>query len=671
MRLKTKENMQSIRSHKGLAVTALMAIIAVFIVGPLSMLIYEMTQYNLARQELKACVDSAALTAACSTTASNSSVPSVTQTAAMNQAAYMFAQNTILNQSLSTTPAYSYGAGNPTWTPVANRSQLYFQFLDPVTKNPVAFGSANGKIMRVFGSFAFVPTFAKFIGLGAGPYLAVERADGGLPQLDVVLCFDVSGSMDDFTKISLVNRYSNGSNPVGKTGYNILPGTTVVGGHSTNNGRGPLYWATGATNTTGSANNATYPMDIDSGGGNSYGNYYMNNVGHGTHTGALPPQSKATVEAFQGGFGFTDCVVNLDGTDTESNGITINGLSFPADDPVTHKGLGVLVEASRGNLENSAVANAAGVPWTTWGITPQPGYFQAYYKAAMSAQAGFPDASVSVPLRHPIGDAIVAAQSFFGVLSNDADVHFGLVTFSDVGGVNDLPGDPYGSPSYYLSTNINAYSGGEVSSTTPYPTEKIKVISPAIRLDPTPGPAYSKYSGATPAPINTVDGALFSTAGGAQQYGISTVVARGGTNIQDALSRALSMQLGSKTTDPPTTGAPSSYSSLNLGRKGATRAIVLFTDGLPTAGGDNGTSDPNAQAVARAAKAAGIPIYTIGLCLTPALQPLQTTVLTDATGSSGIAALSGNGATFTQTTNPAQLNAVFQNVARQLVQLVQ
>ncbi len=669
--MRDREKMRSTRRPKGLALTALMAFIAIFIVGPLSMFVYEMTQYNLARQELKACVDSAALTAACSTTASNSSVPSVTQTTAMNQSAYMFAQNTILNHSLSTTPSYTYGTSDPVWTPTPNQSQLYFQFLDPITRNPVTFGSANGKIMRLFGSFGFVPTFAKFIGLGTGPYLAVEQSDAGLPQLDVVLCFDVSGSMDDFTKISLVNRYSNGSYPVGKNGYNILPGTTIVGGKSTNNGRGPLYWATGATNTTGSANNATYPMDIDSGGGNSYGSYYMNNVGHGVHTGKLPPQNKATAEAFQGGFGFTDCVVNLDGTDTESNGITINGLSFPADDPVTHKGLGVLVEASRGNLENSAVADAAGVPWSNWGITPQPGYFQAYYKAAMSAKTGFPDASVSVPLRHPIGDAIVAAQSFFGVLSNDADVHFGLVTFSDVGGVNDAPGNAYGSPSYYMSTTRNAYSAGEVSSTTPYPTETISVINPAIRLDPTPGPAFSKYSGAAPAPINTVDGALFSTSGGAQQYGISTVVAEGGTNIQDALSRALAMQLGSKLTDPATTGAPANYSALALGRKGATRAIVLFTDGLPTTGGDSGINDPNAQAVARAAKAAGIPIYTIGLCLTPALQPLQTTVLTDVPGSTGIAALSGNGATFTQTTNPAQLNAVFQNVARQLVQLVQ
>jgi hypothetical protein len=97
----------------------------------------------------------------------------------------------------------------------------------------------------------------------------------------------------------------------------------------------------------------------------------------------------------------------------------------------------------------------------------------------------------------------------------------------------------------------------------------------------------------------------------------------------------------------------------------------LFTDGLPNGGGDNGTSDPNSQAEASFSKTCGIPVYTIGLCMVPSLQANQTQVLTDKPGSTGIAALSGNGATFSQTTSAAGLNGVFQNVARQLVQLVQ
>jgi hypothetical protein len=61
----------------------------------------------------------------------------------------------------------------------------------------------------------------------------------------------------------------------------------------------------------------------------------------------------------------------------------------------------------------------------------------------------------------------------------------------------------------------------------------------------------------------------------------------------------------------------------------------------------------------------------MALSMVPSLQADQTTVLTDSSGSTGIAALSKNNASFVQTTSASQLNNVFQNVARQLVQLVQ
>jgi hypothetical protein len=162
---------------------------------------------------------------------------------------------------------------------------------------------------------------------------------------------------------------------------------------------------------------------------------------------------------------------------------------------------------------------------------------------------------------------------------------------------------------------------------------------------------------------------MFSVNTTATPPAITTLVAEGGTNIQASLDASLAMLFGSKSTDPTTTplGAPAQ----NLSRPGATRAIVLFTDGEPNWSPDIGTTDPQCQAEANAANSAGIPIYTIGLCLVPSLQANQVTVLTDATGSNGIAALSGNGATFTQTTSASGLTAVFQNVAHQLVQLVQ
>jgi hypothetical protein len=460
--------------------------------------------------------------------------------------------------------------------------------------------------------------------------------------------------MDDFTNVTLVQRYDNG----GVNKYGLPPSINVAGNNTI---PGPLYYAIGGTNTLGLSANATYPLDLTASADPTQpgqGVLKFDFAGHGTHHGAPAPSPLSGLIAN----GFTDCVVNLDGTATESAGITINGCVFPPDDPVMHKGIGTLVEASRGNLESAAIATAAHVPYASWGITPTVGYFNAYNWASMSANQGFPSASVTVPLRHPIGDAIVAAKSFFGILSNDADVHFGLVTFSDPAGTKDSPTDPLHGGNYYVGSD----PADTPVATTPYPTEPIQPPLPAIYLNPTLGPAFSNYSGIASPPITSVDGALWTNTATT----FSSVMAEGGTNINDALDLALSMQLGSKASDPAST--PNGRSALSLGRPGATRAIVLFTDGLPNSAGDVGVGDPKSQAEATFAKGAGIPIYTIGLCLTTALQPLQTTVLTDngSTSPTGIAYLSGNGATFTQTTNPATLNAVFQNVARQLVQLV-
>ncbi len=647
------------RTRSGLTIAALVAFIAIFIMGPLSMFVFEMARYNLAAQQLKNCLDSAALAAACSTTGSNATSAAATQTTAMNAAMYMFQQNSILSFPLTSTPAPAgYGITNPSWSPVANQAQLYFEFLDPVTKLPVPYGSSNGKILRVYGSWGFVPITAKFTGLNIGPYVIQDQSDGGLPQLDVVLCFDISASMDDFTYVSLVNRSDNS----GVNQY-TLPGTltavTDPATGTTYKQQGPLYYACNVNNPLGTSVNATFPQDLQYGGTSlpTQGTYVFNVPGHGPNSASAPTYSATQNATYNGGLSFTDLVVNLDGTATMSSGITVNGFTFPADDAATHKGLGILVEASRGNLESVAAAKAAHVPYTTWGITPRTGWFAAYYDAAMSAQSGFPAGAV-VPLRHPIGDAIVAAENFFQILNNDADVHFGLVTFAS-----------YTGQSYYsLATTDSAVATSVTAA--PYPSEPVNIPEPCVPLIPTAGPTYSNYSTAVPPPVTSVNGAMFSPNTAASPPTITTtLMAQGGTNIQGALDNALSQLLGSKPTDAKST--PLGTKAQALSRPGATRAIVLFTDGEPNNSPDVGTTDPQSQSEAIAAKAAGIPIYTIGLCMVPSLQANQTTVLTDAAGSNGIAALSGNGATFSQTTSAAGLTGVFQNVARQLVQLVQ
>jgi hypothetical protein len=569
---------------------ALMGVLAVFVVGVLGMFAYESAHLVLGRQQLKTCLDSAALTAACTTASSNSSDALATQQAAMATALNMFQQNSILGRSLSNAAQASSLPLNPG----PNQAQLYFQFLDPVTLQVVPLGSPNGKIMQVLGAFGVVPSFANYVGLGSN-YVIQDSSCGGLPMLDVVLCFDISASMDDFTNISIVDRYWNGTSDA----YNVIA-------------QGPLYSAFQCTNPTGTGVNATFPQELDSSGSGGEGIYSFNESDRGTNNGAKAPSGKATV--------LTDLVVNIDGTTNESAGTTIsyNGSSFyfPANN------VGVLVEAARGNLESKGVADAAGVPYASWGVTPQTGYFQAYLQTAFGQ-------------RHPIYDAIIAAQNFFSILVNDADVHFGLVTFASGEGTSAssvIPDD--------ITGNIaNSY----VSNADPTDPLNPKPPNPLIQLNPAAGSANSNFSQVTSA--------------------VAPVRACGGTDIAGALYRALNQIL------------PASQGGQGLSRAGSNKVVVLFTDGLPNRSTVPGDSDPTTAARDQAARAnaAGIPIYCIGLCLVPTLQAAQTAMLTDANSnpqSGGIAGISGNGAVFYQTTSSAELSKLFENLARNLCQLV-
>jgi len=579
------------RRRSGQSVVVLIMVLAVFVIAPLSLLSFEIARYSLAKQQLKACVESCALAAGATTTSGNFTDPLSGQQAAMATALNMFKQNSILDQPLTSVTQ----SGSASMSPPANQAELYFQFLDPVTRQPVPLGSANGKIIQVTGAFGEVPMFGQFLNM-PGVYTIVESANGGLPMLDVVLCFDISASMDDFTPVSIVDRYNNGT----YNGYKII-------------GQGNLYPTFHCTGPTGTPLNATFPQSLDSGDGS----YTFSATTRGTNDGAPAPNPASA--------SYTDVVVNIDGTNTFSTGssVTYNGAvySFPAGN------VGCLVEAARGNLESTTVANNAHVPFTSWGITPKSGYYQAYMQAAFAQ-------------RHAIGDAITAAQNFFTIMNNDCDVHFGLVTFgSSIGN----------SPNSVCSSDIGYSSIGNITDnpgayhSNAFPTDPLSPNppNPEVDLIPTMGTAYSNYS-------------LVSSS-------VTPLLAYGGTNISGALNCAIE-QL--KTT---------AQGGRGLARPGATKAIVLFTDGLPTESSFGGDPTSDARAQALVANQAGLPVYCIGLCLVPSLQATQTAVLTDQNSNpstGGIAGISGNGAQFFQATAIPELNLVFENVARALVQLV-
>jgi hypothetical protein len=568
-----------------------MLFLATCVVGPLTLLAFEIARYSLAKQQLKTCVESCALAAGATNASGNITDPMAAQQAAMATALNMFQRNRILDQSL----ASATQATALPMSPAANQATLYFQFLDPVTLQPVPLGSTDGKRIQVTGAFGVVPLFSSFLNLKAS-YPAVEISNGGLPMLDIVLCFDISASMDDFTPISIVDRYNTGS----ANAYKVI-------------GQGNLYTAFNCTGPTGSPLNATFPQSLDSGDGS----YSFSSSDRGTNDGAKAPGRSST--------SYTDVVVNIDGTSNFNTGATVTVGSgtyfFPANN------VGCLVEAARGNLESITIANKAQVPYTTWGITPKTGYYQAYLQGAFAQ-------------RQPIGQAIAAAQNFFTIMNNDCDAHFGLVTFGS--NVGTAPSSTCSSDLGYASIgNITDNPGAYSSNADPADPLSPNPPNPEVDLNPLLGPSYSNYSQVSSS--------------------LTPLIAYGGTNISGALNTAL-QQLKS-----------TSLGGRGLARPGATKAIVLFTDGLPTASSLGGDPTADARTEASLANQAGVPIYCIGLCMVPSLQATQTAVLTDQNSNAstgGIAGISGNGAQFYQATQVSELNLVFENVARALVQLV-
>jgi hypothetical protein len=217
----------------------------------------------------------------------------------------------------------------------------------------------------------------------------------------------------------------------------------------------------------------------------------------------------------------------------------------------------------------------------------------------------------------PIGASQDAVSNFLSVMNNNTDAHFGFIAFSDNAGRS--------ANGTYSEYNIDSsYAAGGRGQF------------------PIPNVALNKSVGATNFDII--------------QSVIPTTVATTSTNIGDAVNQAVE-QLQ------------------NNSRPGAKKAIVLFTDGQPTAGGPlSGDPWANARASAVEAKHAGIPIYTIGLAQNREIIPSETALLNDTNpdpGSGGMAAIAGNQGKFFLVTRASDLRATFEHIARLLVQLVQ
>lgn len=573
-------------------------VMAFLILGVVGMFTFEVSRANLAREQLRAACQAAALAGAATLASSDISNTTQAHQDAVAAALVVLRKNLVIGNQL--TNASQSNTYDPLLTnQVPGNCLAFFEFLNPHANNAVVpVGDPSGKVLKVTASFGLQPSFGAYLGINTLPIVGIASA--GVPQLDVVLCFDVSGSIDDQTPVSFVRRTWDGS--TGKNSYTVIPARS--GSAAGALAQGNIYDIVGPP-ATGTGLNANYPQNLSSSRSNAtWPLYFSEDSGAGAGKSAVglrgksnagsPPGNYPGEGAGTGGqYTFTDLVVNIDGK-SQFQGISSNGYSFPD--------IGTVVEAARGNLENDTVFQDSKAN-TALSVTPSAGYQQEYFNLA-------------VKNTHPIVDAQDAAQLFYTIMNHDTDGHFGLVCFNGSGGSKSSST----TKAYNVDSNYSTAGSGS------FPLPNIAVVNTA---------GVSNYSS-----VSSV---------------LPTLRAEGNTNIGDAVNKAVT-QLQTN------------------GRIGSKKAIVVFTDGQPTAGGPL-DSDPwkNARKAAEAAKAAGIPIYSIGLAQNSAIITGEKAILNDwdnNPNTGGISAIAGNGGRFFLVTNQQNLRLTFENLARQLVLLV-
>ncbi len=578
------------RSQSGVSMTMLMLGLAFMIMPIIGLFAFEIGRLQIAHQELQSVTDAAALAAVATLTCEENTDPEAAHQDAIDTAMNLFKLNSIIGIPLTNATV----SGSMNANPEPGEAVVYFEFIDPVTHSVVSMSDPNGKVVKLYSHFGASPAF--------GPYLNMSNfvlktiSFGAVPTLDLVLCFDTSGSIDDQTPVTFIKRSWDAT--LNKIVYEVPTGANGVA-------RGKQYDIM-KPGPNGTSLNGVYPHIASDAYYNAqlwfseylaqyYGVSGLRSLGGGAAEAGSPPGNypPGTAPTYPGWAVFTDVVVNLDGNNNFA-GFNGNGYNFPD--------VATMVEAARGNLENAGVFNSSKAN-TAVSVSPSSGYQQAYFNLAKSKL-------------QPLQDAKSAAQIFIDILNTDTDAHFGFVAFD-----HQIGSDPTSVETRYAIDDAAAYG-----ASTGFPL-------PVVPLDPTAGARH----------FPETDAAIVSC------------VPLGGTNIGAAVSKAV---------DELTAH----------GRLGSKKAVVLFTDGQPTYGGPlDGDPWGNARKAAVKAKNAGVSIYTIGLAQNPDIVPGQTSILNDTNNNEttgGMAAIAGNGGTFSLVTNSANLRRVFEQIARHLVQLV-
>lgn len=732
-------NKNLLRKFKGSAIVTLMTFFMVFVVMSLGLLGYEFARYQLCLAQLKSLCDAASLagslelssmTSASLAYASNpNNNPTGSPTWAPNpaypppgassnqwyamQAAYiMFTLNqgsnsvqSILGNATSLITSVNYDTAQVSLSPPGpNKCNLAIGWIDTQTDQPTAnMSDPNAKIMTVNATYGYQPAFFNLLHLPANVNLPLSigsRAGGNM--IDLALCFDLSGSMDDQTPMILVQRSPNNNYVSGNT----FPTASYVPGNDNLNiytipkssgiiGYNTVFNLTANAGPLGSVAGAMYPKMLDYyGGGNNatsganapfYTNAYFGGGSYQQGAPASFPADNLNLNYTSvmtspyiynpnrgpnGYYVFTDAIVDIFFQQTPTAGLTNPPLYPPADFTATYPGtfmgqqnisnivisynstnynfpdIPTVVEAARGNLESTTIAKNAGLNISNSSIkpyfTPKAGYYGAYIQAALSN-------------RLPIFTAQSEAAVFLGQMQSNANVHFAFIPFADNAYSNVQYTSNYGTDPYYGWTQNPNEFPPPANGTNGW-------VKPGISFSATPGSSGSNYTGSPGImsyfyPILTTSGLEAESGYPSDPTYTNSMTADGGTCIAGGLQQCVQ-----------------EFSSSGNSRvsQGANGAVVLFTDGEPDGCGDMGTSDPQSQAYAAQLGQKGIKLFCVGLAQNPTVYGQQQGILNGLVSANGVA---GSHAYFippgSAQSQRQALNQAFASISMSLVGLSQ
>jgi len=255
------------RGERGVSTIALVLVLVFFGLLPLALLGFELARASLVQIQLQNITDAAALGGTAVLAGGSGSDAQSSQLNAMQGALEFFDMNAVLNTQISADATgnapllpTSFGTGAPpvnvgVYAPTTSSAtpsfvsgctgnsqfgtgnlpvhQLWFvmTLLDS-TGTPLTLSSPGVQTLQIQSSYSEAPIFLSSFLPIMSTFTVSALSYGGLPQLDLVLCFDASASMDDATPVALVQRTWNTAmfSGVGGVQWNLMTntGTTTL-----------------------------------------------------------------------------------------------------------------------------------------------------------------------------------------------------------------------------------------------------------------------------------------------------------------------------------------------------------------------------------------------------------------------------------------------------------